>query len=115
MKPVVHFSGTAVPEGDRMCVFALDHPRFPFGYPVITSEVVQVFEDGSFETLNTIYKPILSTVRGVADAARELVETAMKHGLVLTINTVAREPLAMGNYDLVVDVRAGNPIYRGTK
>lgn len=66
MKPTVQFLGTVeffdyeVPETGDIVQFArvhgLDHPKL--GNCVIrTSRIVQKFEDGSFETLNTIYKP----------------------------------------------------------
>lgn len=63
-KPVVHFSGAATFWGWELAdgtaevasVYALDHPRL--GQQVVrTSEVIKKFDDGSFETLNTIYKP----------------------------------------------------------
>jgi hypothetical protein len=38
-------------------VYALDHPRLGT-QTVRTSKIVATFDDGSFETLNTIYKPI---------------------------------------------------------
>jgi|GEM_PF-1994410 len=66
MKPVVHFRGNArfrpylIPttgeEGEVAHVYALDHPRLGKN-DVRTSKIVQKFDDGSFETLNTIYKP----------------------------------------------------------
>lgn len=64
MKPVVHFSDDAdfAPyeyEGvtyEVAYVYALDHPKCGCG-PVRTSTVVEKFDDGSFETLNTLYKP----------------------------------------------------------
>lgn len=65
-KPIVHFRGDPhfymVPffnrEGDAevASVFTLDHPNLGC-MPVRTSEVIKKFDDGSFETLNTIYKP----------------------------------------------------------
>ena len=66
MKKVVHFLGEAqfVPveiiETGEQCevarVWALDHPRLGKG-DVRTSRIVQKFDDGSFETLNTMYRP----------------------------------------------------------
>ena len=38
-------------------------------------------------------------------AAEALVRDAMEHGVVITIGVKPRLPLAMGNYDLAVDVR----------
>lgn len=63
-KPVVHFSGRPNFETWQLTdrevevayVYALDHPRLG-RQPVRTSEVLHKFDDGSFETLNTIYKP----------------------------------------------------------
>lgn len=37
-------------------VYGLDHPRLGKGH-IRTSRVLHKFDDGSFETLNTIYKP----------------------------------------------------------
>jgi hypothetical protein len=62
MKPVVEFVGAAVFdtklfEGHEVAhVFALNHPVWEMG-EVRTSEVLHKFEDGSFETRNTTYKP----------------------------------------------------------
>jgi len=63
-KPVVHFSGQAnfvkwnppVTDIEVAHVYALDHPRLGRQH-VRTSEVLHKFDDGSFETRNTIYKP----------------------------------------------------------
>lgn len=63
-KPVVHFSGEPHFETWQLesglvevaHVYSLDHPRLGRQH-VRTSRVVQKFDDGSFETLNTIYKP----------------------------------------------------------
>lgn len=38
-------------------------------------------------------------------AAQALVRDALDHGVVVTVSIKPRRPLAMGNYDLVVDVR----------
>ena len=65
MKKVVHFLGEASFQpyethegetGEVGHVYALDHPRLGKTW-VRTSAVVQKFDDGSFETLNTMYKP----------------------------------------------------------
>lgn len=61
MKPVVTFVGPArfSYSGDNEVarVYALDHPRL--GQTVVWTSIVQKHNpDGSFETLNTIYKPI---------------------------------------------------------
>lgn len=61
MKPVVTFTGPArfSYSGDNEVarVYALDHPRL--GQGVVWTSIVQKHNpDGSFETLNTIYKPI---------------------------------------------------------
>lgn len=66
MKPTVHFLGKAeffdytiekTGEEIQMArVFGLDHPKLGRDW-IRTSRVVQKFDDGSFETLNTIYKP----------------------------------------------------------
>lgn len=61
-KPVVYFTGKALFdettfEGHTVArVLTLNHPVWG-NDKVRTSSVVQQFEDGSFETLNTIYKP----------------------------------------------------------
>ena len=61
LKQEVKFAGTADffewPTGDKVAsVYALDHPRLGRG-TVRTSAVLKINEDGSFETLNTIYTP----------------------------------------------------------
>lgn len=65
MKKVVHFQGEVTFQpyetyegetGEVAHVYALDHPRLG-RTRVRTSKVVQKFDDGSFETLNTMYKP----------------------------------------------------------
>jgi hypothetical protein len=66
MKPVVHFrnKATFIPvhifdtgeDSEVALVYAIDHPRLG-KTDVRTSRIVQKFDDGSFETLNTIYKP----------------------------------------------------------
>jgi len=40
-----------------------------------------------------------------AKAAQELVDYAEKHGVLITITQVPRQPLAMGNYETVVSTR----------
>lgn len=62
-KPVVNFINTprfynwqGKEEHPVAEVYALDHPLLGQG-KVYTSQIVQKFDDGSFETLNTIYKP----------------------------------------------------------
>ena len=62
-KPTVLFMGEAefyhsdYRKGEAADVRALDHPVW--GADLIhTSRVLQKFPDGSFETLNTIYKPV---------------------------------------------------------
>lgn len=61
-KPTVHFIGEPTflqwEELETALVHALDHPRL--GQDIIrTSLIVQKNEDGSFETLNTLYVPQL--------------------------------------------------------
>ena len=41
----------------------------------------------------------------ITHVAHEIVELAQRCGLVVTIEIKPREPLAMGNYDMVVDAR----------
>ena len=64
VKPVVHFiRGTESfyevgPDMKVARVRALDHPIY--GADIIrTSLIVKKHDDGSFETLNTIYKPLV--------------------------------------------------------
>jgi hypothetical protein len=45
--------------------------------------------------------------------AQALVERASSIGLVLTIENAPVEPLAMGNYEPVIAIRAGKKLYRG--
>ena len=63
-KPIVHFIRDAhfidPVIGQRTSVVTLDHPatdRETPGKEAITSPVVDVFSDGSFETRNTHYVP----------------------------------------------------------
>ena len=66
MKPVVHFNGEAFfrpyevigsgETGEIAYVYAVDHPRLGRDN-VTTSKVIKKFDDGSFETLNTLYVP----------------------------------------------------------
>ena len=62
-KPVVHYA----PSKDDMIVSGMSAYVFPVDHPsdyvsnetaVRTSTVVVVHEDGSFETKNTLYKPL---------------------------------------------------------
>lgn len=59
-KPVVTYTGPAsfssVGECETARVYALDHPRLGC-CKVYTSHILKHNEDGSFETMNTIYKP----------------------------------------------------------
>lgn len=63
LKPVVHFVGTPrfdtdmYPGHEVALVHAVDHNIW--GHDVIrTSSVLKKFSDGSFETLNTVYRPV---------------------------------------------------------
>lgn len=47
--------------------------------------------------------------------AEQLIALAKQVGVVLTIETVPSKPLAMGNFEMWVDVRPANEIYRGVK
>lgn len=68
-KPVVHYIGDAEffdledEEGAFTFgrVFGVDHPHLGRGI-IRTSEVLQKFDDGSFETRNTIYKPVKNEI-----------------------------------------------------
>lgn len=63
-KPIVHFRGDPTfhyaewegIEWQYARVWALDHPTLGEG-DIRTSQIVHRFEDGSFETRNTVYKP----------------------------------------------------------
>lgn len=65
IKPVVHYIGEAifyeVDEGvERARVYGLNHPILGKD-DIRTSVVLKKFSDGSFETLNTIYRPLNDT------------------------------------------------------
>ena len=68
IKPVVHYTGKArfyeVEADDGFAEYArvhgLDHPILGKDN-IRTSLVVKKFSDGSFETLNTIYRPLNDT------------------------------------------------------
>lgn len=53
-----------------------------------------------------------ATARKIGDAARALSEMANLAGLVLTIETRPKAPLAMGNYTIVVTTRLSHEAYR---
>lgn len=61
MKPVVHFVGDAtfVEYGgfEQASVHAIDHP-FLGNMRVTTSAILEKFDDGSFETRNSMYIPV---------------------------------------------------------
>jgi len=50
--------------------------------------------------------------RMIANAALKLAEFAFECGFTLTIETVPRKPLALGNYDLEIEVRESHANYR---
>ena len=62
-KPVVRYRGgdvAPIEVGKSAHVYVLDHPNQALNhsvYGVQTSKVVRVDEDGTFETLNSIYVP----------------------------------------------------------
>lgn len=60
-KPIVHFTSAVIPAvGGRAIVVTTDHwatDRVTPGHEAVTSKVVDVFSDGSFETENTHYVP----------------------------------------------------------
>ena len=68
IKPVVHYTGKAkfyeVEADDGFVeyarVYGLDHPVLGKDN-IRTSLVVKKFSDGSFETLNTLYRPLNDT------------------------------------------------------
>lgn len=55
---------------------------------------------------------IADAVAKIHEAARQVVLAASSLGMTLTIETEPAKPLAMGNYDMVITLRAGNAIYR---
>ncbi|CAB4139241.1 hypothetical protein UFOVP337_26 [uncultured Caudovirales phage] len=66
IKPVVHFVGkarfdTAMFDTEVAHVYGVDHPILGRNQ-IRTSEVIKKFSDGSFETLNTIYRPLKEQV-----------------------------------------------------
>lgn len=57
---VEYFKDNEILEGEIATLFALNHPRL--GQNKVTTSLVQYkFDDGSFETLNTIYIPMKET------------------------------------------------------
>lgn len=59
-KPVVNYRKSEydfISVGRSAWVYALNHPRLG-ELEVRTSTVQSISEDGTFETLNTIYKPV---------------------------------------------------------
>lgn len=63
MKPVVHYykgSNTKIVVGDRVTLWPVDHtgPYVSNEQYALTSRVVEVFENGVFETLNSRYVPL---------------------------------------------------------
>lgn len=62
-KPVVHYAPSkydVIVSGMSAYVLPVDHPSAYVSNEITvrTSTVVVVHEDGSFETLNTLYKPL---------------------------------------------------------
>lgn len=58
------------------------------------------------------FKLMELTAHRIATAARAISELANLSGLVLTIETKPQQPLAMGNYTIVVNVRPSCEAYR---
>lgn len=62
-KKIVHYNRSRYKNivlGHSAIVFPIDHPdteQVSNTREVITSRVIKMFPDGSFETLNTMYKP----------------------------------------------------------
>jgi hypothetical protein len=60
-KPIVHYSGDCVfrphPSGVEVATIhdVINHPKLGHQRTVYTSEVINKFDDGVFETLNTVY------------------------------------------------------------
>ena len=53
-----------------------------------------------------------AVVQALHKKAEKLVRLVQSYGMNLTIETSPREPLAMGNFDIVVTLRAANELYR---
>jgi antitoxin component HigA of HigAB toxin-antitoxin module len=49
---------------------------------------------------------------GILKLANNLCELASDYGVVLTIRTEPRKPLAMGNYDLLIELSSSHTMYR---
>ena len=83
IKPVVHYTGEArfyevkTEDGsvEYARVYGIDHPILGRDN-IRTSIVLKKFGDGSFETLNTLYKPLTSN-----DALNKMAENARELGL----------------------------------
>jgi hypothetical protein len=77
IKPVVHFVGkarfdTMMYDTEVAHVYAEDHPILGRD-KIRTSTVIKKFSDGSFETRNTIYRPLKKDpLEIMAENAREL-------------------------------------------
>lgn len=69
MKPTVYFIGdarydtTLFPGYEVAWVMGLDHPILGTAR-IRTSAIVEKFDDGSFETMNTIYVPYTENTNG---------------------------------------------------
>jgi hypothetical protein len=69
MKPTVYFIGdadydrTLFPGYEVALVMGLNHPKLGMGR-IRTSAIVEKFDDGSFETMNTIYVPYTENTNG---------------------------------------------------
>lgn len=53
------------------------------------------------------------SVGSIVASAYRLVEDARKSGMLVRIDLVPRQPLAMGNLDMIVDVRPARPVAKG--
>ena len=51
-------------------------------------------------------------INSLKQRAQAPTDLAFEYGLVLTINTVPNQPLAMGNYDMQCELRSANDVYR---
>lgn len=59
-KKVVHYAlekGAQIIEGSPAFVYPTDHPGVSNKHLVQTSRVIKLYDDGSFETLNTYFIP----------------------------------------------------------
>jgi len=55
---------------------------------------------------------VRQAVDGLMERAKALTDLAGEYGFVLTIDTYAKEPLAMGHYGMECELRLSHDVYR---